>query len=43
MSESIARLAQQLGRAPQTLYNRLNTLRRSLAACVERRMAGGAG
>jgi RNA polymerase sigma-70 factor (ECF subfamily) len=37
----IARLAGQLGRAPQTLYNRLNTLRRSLAACVERRLAAG--
>ncbi|MFM1996449.1 MAG: hypothetical protein RLZZ111_836 [Planctomycetota bacterium] len=36
----IARLAEQLGRAPQTLYNRLNTLRRSLAACVSRRLAG---
>jgi RNA polymerase sigma-70 factor (ECF subfamily) len=35
----IARLAEQLGRAPQTLYNRLNTLRRKLAACVERRLA----
>jgi RNA polymerase sigma-70 factor (ECF subfamily) len=40
---SIARLAEQLGRAPQTLYNRLNTLRRALAACVERRMAAGRG
>jgi RNA polymerase sigma-70 factor, ECF subfamily len=38
----IARLAGQLGRAPQTLYNRLNTLRRKLAACVERRLAAGA-
>jgi RNA polymerase sigma-70 factor, ECF subfamily len=37
----IARVAAQLGRAPQTLYNRLNTLRRSLAACVERRLAAG--
>ena len=37
----IARLAGQLGRAPQTLYNRLNTLRRKLAACVERRLATG--
>jgi len=43
MSESIARLAQQVGRAPQTLYNRHNTVRHFLAACVERRMAGGAG
>lgn len=39
----IARLAEQLGRAPQTLYNRLNTLRRSLAACVGRRLAAGPG
>jgi RNA polymerase sigma-70 factor (ECF subfamily) len=38
----IARMAAQLGRAPQTLYNRLNTLRRKLAACVERRLAAGA-
>lgn len=38
--KGIARLAEQLGRAPQTLYNRLNTLRRSLAACVSRRLAG---
>jgi len=35
----IARVAAELGRAPQTLYNRLNTLRRLLAACVERRLA----
>jgi RNA polymerase sigma-70 factor, ECF subfamily len=39
----IARLAEQLGRAPQTLYNRLNTLRRSLADCVKQRVAGGLG
>lgn len=37
----IARLAEQIGRAPQTLYNRLNTLRRALAACVEKRLAAG--
>jgi len=37
----IASLAEQLGRAPQTLYNRLNILRRSLAECVERRLADG--
>jgi len=43
MSESIARLAQQVGRAPQTLYNRHNTVCYSLAAGVERRIAGGAG
>lgn len=39
----INRLAAQLGRAPQTLYNRLNTLRRSLARCVERRLVDMAG
>lgn len=38
----IASLAEQLGRAPQTLYNRLNLLRRSLADCVARRLAEGA-
>lgn len=37
----IATLAEQLGRAPQTLYNRLNALRRTLAECVERRLAEG--
>jgi RNA polymerase sigma-70 factor (ECF subfamily) len=37
----IARLAEQLGRAPQTLYNRLNALRRSLATCVGRRLDAG--
>lgn len=35
----IATLAAQLGRAPQTLYNRLNGIRRALADCVERRLA----
>jgi RNA polymerase sigma-70 factor (ECF subfamily) len=34
----IAALAAQLGRAPQTLYNRLNVIRRVLADCVERRL-----
>ena len=34
-------VVEQLGRAPQTLYNRLNILRRSLAECVERRLAEG--
>ncbi|MEX0687144.1 MAG: sigma-70 family RNA polymerase sigma factor [Pirellulales bacterium] len=38
----IVRLAEQLGRAPQTLYNRLNTLRRVVAVCVEKRLAAGA-
>jgi RNA polymerase sigma-70 factor (ECF subfamily) len=40
--QGIASLAEQLGRAPQTLYNRLNILRRSLADCVQRRLAEGA-
>lgn len=35
----ITELAQRLGRAPQTLYNKLNLLRRQLADCVARRMA----
>ncbi|MFM8709573.1 MAG: sigma-70 family RNA polymerase sigma factor [Planctomycetia bacterium] len=35
----IAELARAIDRAPQTLYNRLNTLRRLLAECVERRLA----
>jgi RNA polymerase sigma-70 factor (ECF subfamily) len=38
----IVSLAAQLGRAPQTLYNKLNLIRRALAECVERRMAEGA-
>lgn len=32
-------LAQQLGRAPQTIYNKLNAIRRLLADCVTRRLA----
>lgn len=36
---TIADLAVHLGKAPQTLYNRLNALRRSLVACIERRLA----
>jgi RNA polymerase sigma-70 factor (ECF subfamily) len=32
-------LAQQLGRAPQTLYNKLVILRRLLGECVRRRLA----
>lgn len=36
---SINALAEQLGRAPQTLYNKLNIIRRSLAECVTRRLA----
>ncbi len=35
---TIADLAARLGKAPQTLYNRLNTLRRSLVACIEHRI-----
>jgi RNA polymerase sigma-70 factor (ECF subfamily) len=38
----IVSLAAQLGRAPQTLYNKLNLIRRALAECVERRLAEGA-
>lgn len=36
---SVVALAAQLGRAPQTLYNKLNHLRRALAECIERRLA----
>ena len=36
---NIGHIAAQLGRAPQTLYNKLNTLRRLLAECVEQRTA----
>ena len=36
---NIALIAAQLGRAPQTLYNKLNTLRRLLAECIEQRTA----
>jgi RNA polymerase sigma-70 factor (ECF subfamily) len=35
----MAALADRLGRAPQTLYNKLNTLRRLLADCMKRRLA----
>jgi RNA polymerase sigma-70 factor (ECF subfamily) len=34
----ISALAQRLGRAPQTLYNKLNILRRLLTDCMKRRM-----
>ncbi|HEY3899413.1 MAG TPA: sigma-70 family RNA polymerase sigma factor [Chthoniobacter sp.] len=34
----IADLAGRLGRAPQTLYNKLNALRRLLADCMKRRL-----
>ena len=36
---SIAELASHLRRAPQTLYNKLNLIRRTLAECVEHRLA----
>jgi len=36
---NIGHIAAQLGRAPQTLYNKLNTLRRLLAECIEQRIA----
>lgn len=39
---SVIQLAGQLGRAPQTLYNKLNLLRRTLAECIERRLAEAA-
>lgn len=35
----IGELAQRLGRAPQTLYNKLNALRRLLGDCMKRRLA----
>lgn len=38
----VAELARQLGRAPQTLYNKLNFIRRSLAECVQQQMTEAA-
>jgi RNA polymerase sigma-70 factor (ECF subfamily) len=38
-NNDIGALAQKQGRATQTLYNKLNTLRRLLADCMKRRMA----
>ncbi|MEI9892644.1 MAG: sigma-70 family RNA polymerase sigma factor [Chthoniobacter sp.] len=35
----VAELAGRSGRAPQTLYNKLNTLRRLLGDCMKRRLA----
>ena len=35
----VTSLAARLGRAPQTLYNRLTVLRRLLGECVKRRLA----
>jgi RNA polymerase sigma-70 factor (ECF subfamily) len=37
--QSIQQLAEQLGRAVQTIYNRLNLIRRRLFECVERSLA----
>jgi RNA polymerase sigma-70 factor (ECF subfamily) len=39
----LAALAERLGRAPQTLYNKLNALRRLLAECMKRRLSQEAG
>jgi RNA polymerase sigma-70 factor, ECF subfamily len=39
---SMAVLAERLGRAPQTLYNKLTLIRRMLAECVQRRLLEGA-
>jgi RNA polymerase sigma-70 factor (ECF subfamily) len=39
----MAALSERLGRAPQTLYNKLNILRRLLAECMQRRLAEEAG
>lgn len=38
----VGAVARQQGRAPQTIYNQLNFIRRALTECVERRMAGAA-
>jgi RNA polymerase sigma-70 factor (ECF subfamily) len=38
----VGEVARQQGRAPQTIYNQLNFIRRALAECVQRRMAGTA-
>ena len=38
----IQALAEQQGRAAQTLYNKLNFIRRALAECVQRRMTEAA-
>ena len=39
---AVGEVARQQGRAPQTIYNQLNFIRRALTECVERRMAGAA-
>lgn len=38
----VGEVARQQGRASQTIYNQLNFIRRALAECVHRRMAGTA-
>ncbi len=38
----VVELARQQGRAPQTIYNKLNFIRRALAECVQQRMARAA-
>jgi RNA polymerase sigma-70 factor (ECF subfamily) len=38
---SVFALAEKLGRSPQTLYNKLNVIRRALADCVTRKLAEG--
>lgn len=38
---SVVALAEKLGRAPQTLYNKLNLLRRRLFQCVEQSLNAG--
>ena len=38
----VGEVARQQGRAPQTIYNPLNFILRTLAECVQRRMAGAA-
>lgn len=38
----VSELARQQGRAPQTIYNKLNFIRRALAECVQQRMAEAA-
>ena len=38
---SVVQLAERMGRAPQTLYNKLNSLRRFLFNCVQQRLSEG--
>jgi RNA polymerase sigma-70 factor (ECF subfamily) len=37
--QTIKQIAERIGRAPQTVYNRLNRIRRRLTECVEWRLA----